>query len=78
MLLLQHRGAFPDPKQVVERRMQVLLVVYMYDADAATFLPLPDMPTDLNRQLSDALQALKLIHAGPEAADIMAERVDVW
>ena len=40
------------------------MVVYIYDAAADTFLPLPDMPAEIHLQIHAAATALHAIGAG--------------
>ncbi|KAL0046765.1 hypothetical protein WJX82_009387 [Trebouxia sp. C0006] len=54
------RGAQP----VMQRRVQLLLVVYVYDAEEETFLPVPDMPLGLSSHLSAVIQHLHQISSG--------------
>ena len=39
-------------------------MVYLYDPQADTFKPLPDMPGDLPQQILHANEALKMVAAG--------------
>ncbi|DBA90734.1 TPA: hypothetical protein ACH3X1_003944 [Trebouxia sp. C0004] len=54
------RGAQP----VMQRRLQLLLVLYVYDAKEETFLPVPDMPLGLSPHLSAVVQHLHQITSG--------------
>lgn len=58
------RGAGSNPQVLRHRRCQVLQVVYLYHAEAGTFLPIPDMPADLPAQIAAAGQALQKIDTG--------------
>ena len=58
------RGAWLNPKQLMQRSVQVLLVTYLYNNQADTFLPVADMPSDLPQQIKAALQALQQISTG--------------
>jgi hypothetical protein len=53
---------------VVQRRLQLLLVVYVYDANEETFLPVPDMPLGLSSHLSAVIQHLHQISSGEHQA----------
>ncbi len=48
----------------MQRRLQLLLVVYVYDAMEETFLPVPDMPLGLSTQLSAVIEHLHQITLG--------------
>lgn len=54
------RGAQP----LMQRRLQLLLILYVYDAKKETFLPVPDMPLGLSLQLSAVIQHLHQINSG--------------
>ena len=58
------RGAWLNPKQLMQRSVQVLLVTHLYDNQADTFLPVADMPSNLPQQIRAALQALQQISTG--------------
>lgn len=49
---------------MMQRRVQLLLVVYVYDAEEETFLPVPDMPLGLSSHLSAVIQHLHQISSG--------------
>ncbi|KAA6417980.1 MAG: hypothetical protein FRX49_12062 [Trebouxia sp. A1-2] len=49
---------------VLKRRLQLLLILYVYDAKKETFLPVPDMPLGLSLQLSAVIQHLHQINSG--------------
>lgn len=56
-----------SPKLQEETNLRVfvlLLTTHYYDAVAAAFVPVPDMPTTLPAQLRDAKQALRAVDAG--------------
>ena len=57
-----------DVDKQLQRILTLLLVVYVYDATADTFRPLPDMPRDLPMQIHNARQALQLIDTGKQSA----------
>ena len=48
----------------MERRLQLFLVLYIFSAEDDTFLPVPDMPTDLPPQVSAAVQHLHRMSSG--------------
>ncbi len=48
----------------MQRRLQLLLVLYVYDAKEETFLPVPDMPLGLSPHLSTVIQHLHQITSG--------------
>lgn len=52
----------------MQRRLQLLLVVYVYDAEEETFLPVPDMPLGLSSHLSAVIQHLHQITLGQHQA----------
>ena len=56
--------AWSKPKLLVQRRLQLLLVVYLYNVEAETFLPIPDMPAELPAQIAAAKQVLQQISGG--------------
>ena len=43
------------------------MILYIYDATADSFLPLPDMPTEMPFQIHAAIDALQAIEAGHTA-----------
>ena len=49
---------------LIQRRLQLLLVVYVYDAQEETFLPVPDMPLGLSSHVSAVIQHLHQITLG--------------
>lgn len=58
------QAAWSKPKLLVQRRLQLLLVVYLYNVEAETFLPIPDMPAELPAQIAAAKQVLQQINGG--------------
>ena len=61
--VLQQAG-WLKPKLLTQRRLQLLLVVYLYSVEAETFLPIPDMPAELPAQIAAAKQVLQQINGG--------------
>lgn len=51
-------------KQNSQKIFVLLLSTYQYSPEAATFVPLPDMPADLPMQVARCKQALKEIDQG--------------
>ena len=49
---------------MIQGRLQLLLVLYVYDAKEETFLPVPDMPLGLSSHLSAVIQHLHNITSG--------------
>jgi len=55
-----------------QRSVQLLLMLYIYDPVADTFVPLPDMPAELPLQIHNAVHALQTIDAGkPDLSQLL-------
>ena len=48
----------------LQKSIQLLLIVYIYEPAADTFVEIPDMPTDISLQIRTAIQALQAIETG--------------
>ena len=53
---------------LTQRRIQLLMVSYIYSAEEETFVPIPDMPSDLPLQISAAIQHLHQMSSGARHA----------
>jgi hypothetical protein len=51
-------------QSTLQRSIQLLMIVYIYEAAADTFVDLPDMPADMPLQICTAIQALQAIETG--------------
>ena len=58
-LVIQRGG-----QSLTQRRLSLLLVLYIYSAEEETFVPIPDVPADLPAQISAAIQHLHQMGSG--------------
>ena len=59
--------AIQDPtrsQSSLQKSVQLLLIVYIYEPAADTFVEIPDMPADISLQIRTAIQALQAIETG--------------
>ena len=47
------------------------MILHIYDANADSFLPLPDMPTEMPFQIHAAIDALQAIEAGHTCSAVL-------
>ncbi len=48
----------------LQKSIQLLMIVYIYEPAADTFVEIPDMPADIPLQIRTAIQALQAIETG--------------